>query len=512
MYYIFSEMEKSIYNEEDKVLFNEVIICYNNGAYRSAYIINWICIAESLKSKLKYLSLRNPELMKFLKKIESEENKSSVDQDLITKSAKEGIIDKIEEMKLLNIQKLRNKYAHPSNVNPHADEVISAIRIGVEAVLSKAPLLGESFIRTLVNSMKGDYHFLDDNRDKIILFTHELMSKIQKEVILYTIKNVANELEKIYSDHLIEHIFRRRLFIFLETFIKESEIDLKDEIWQIDIILVECPNSFCEVLISEDLFVKCNEFTKDRIIGLSLEPMKNNKIEKPSLYSLGQVWKLKRLNLLGNLQIERLKKVINLSSYMDLRFSQIPLFEYFNKIIQDLKIHDWYTQKSAVGALLEVIDQWNGLEYSAQVELGRNILQAAEGGCKKAGEFFYDIYEYTFDGDEGIVEGVLLETVINERGEFRFKGLNFLDKILNMLIKLKHEKLIDIVERFIKEINNYKRIIDYKVTNKQLSEYKQNMCDKLNLTDNEIFKKLLVDICKAFDDKLEQYNNMISEE
>ncbi len=42
-----------VFLEQDKVLFEEVLTCFESGALRAAYILTWICIAESIKAKFR---------------------------------------------------------------------------------------------------------------------------------------------------------------------------------------------------------------------------------------------------------------------------------------------------------------------------------------------------------------------------------------------------------------------------------------------------------------------------
>lgn len=57
-------LKQQLNSAEDYVLFDEIFGCIKGGAFRSAYIINWICIAESLKNKFYKMSDRDAEIRK----------------------------------------------------------------------------------------------------------------------------------------------------------------------------------------------------------------------------------------------------------------------------------------------------------------------------------------------------------------------------------------------------------------------------------------------------------------
>ena len=47
------EIQKSqICNNDDAILYNEIVACYKNKLYRSGYLLAWILLIESLKRKI----------------------------------------------------------------------------------------------------------------------------------------------------------------------------------------------------------------------------------------------------------------------------------------------------------------------------------------------------------------------------------------------------------------------------------------------------------------------------
>lgn len=65
----YQNWKSEIYDDNDKILFDEIVKCIENEAYRSASVMIWVLCAESLYKKLKRLSESNTPLIKDLNNI-----------------------------------------------------------------------------------------------------------------------------------------------------------------------------------------------------------------------------------------------------------------------------------------------------------------------------------------------------------------------------------------------------------------------------------------------------------
>ena len=93
------------------------------------------------------------------------------------------------------------------------------------------------------------------------------------------------------------------------------------------------------------------------------------------------------------------------------------------------------------------------LDESRQVELGRNILQSAEGASRSAQVFLEKLLTEANSWHLNIIKGIVLETFINENLEIRFKERN-LDKIfaiLKGLSEIKRDRIIREIDELIEE-------------------------------------------------------------
>jgi len=121
-----NSLRQEIPEAKDYPLYDEVVKCLSGGANRAAYILTWICIAESLRNKFVAMSTRDAEIGKILAKIEkAEQDERPTDRILLDNADKVGIISSVEQIKLDHIRVMRNIYAHPTGSAPNLDEVLA---------------------------------------------------------------------------------------------------------------------------------------------------------------------------------------------------------------------------------------------------------------------------------------------------------------------------------------------------------------------------------------------------
>jgi len=91
----------------------------------------------------------------------------------------------------------------------------------------------------------------------------------------------------------------------------------------------------------------------------------------------------------------------------------------FGKLIVAVKSHNWYVQNPAISQLLTI----KNLDKNQQFILGRNLLQAADGGARSAEGFMSviknSILLYNVDEENHLLNGILFEIYFNSRGDFR---------------------------------------------------------------------------------------------
>lgn len=158
-----------VYDKEVKELVKEVIGCYSQGFYRASIISLWNAIVYDSFKKAKYL-------IGIMNDSKSEELLKSINNMIVSKNfakelglIKEFLQDKLQMInkhdveRLEQIQKLRNYCSHPSFAEdekiytPYPEEVRSNIRLAIEIILSKKPILGKKVMDTIIEDIQGQY-------------------------------------------------------------------------------------------------------------------------------------------------------------------------------------------------------------------------------------------------------------------------------------------------------------------------------------------------------------------
>jgi len=441
-------LKEQIVNEKDKVLFDEILACYKGKALRAAYIMTWINIVESLKQKFNEMAVRDSQVEKFVAEIkEKEEKEKPVDKDILDNAKKYGLISAVEYEKLNNIRKMRNIYAHPYQISPSPEEVIAAIKIAVESVLSKPPLLRHGYVREVIDSLAKNFHYIDDDEEKIKEFAKSIAWKIHPETYPYIFRISCEHLESLIKDPSLSR-FVRRLLIFIDKLFEEINLDHIDERWKFIEVCKKFPNG-CALLISTTRIWKLvPEQIQDMVIGYLLEPVSEDKILPPTTFGLKIVFSLYNKGLLTDSQQKKFFNIINKRevSYYTLIQAEIPLKFYINKILENLKSYTWSLQNPA-GVALSNIDahQFFDLTTQKQEELGRNVLQACEGNAFKVIDFLNKVSEKCSQYPKDFIKGIFLETLINENGQFRLKIEHF-GTAIKCVLNCEEETCLDILK------------------------------------------------------------------
>jgi len=440
-------LKEQIVNEKDKVLFDEILACYKGKALRAAYIMTWISIVESLKQKFNEMAIRDSQVEKFVAEIkEKEEKEKPVDKNILDNAKKYGLISAVEYEKLDNIRKMRNIYAHPYQVGPSPEEVIAAIKIAVESVLSKPPLLRYGYVREVIDSLVKEFHYIDDDEQKIREFARNIAYKIHPETYPYIFRTSCEHLEFLIKEPALSR-FVRRLLIFIDELFEEINLDRIDERWKFIELCKKFPNG-CALLISTTRIWKlAPEQIQDMVIGYLLEPVSEGKIHPPTTFGLRIVFSLHNKGLLTDSQQKKFFNIINKKevSYHTLIQAEIPLKFYVNKILEDLKSYTWPLQNSA-GVALSNIDahQFFDLSDEQQEELGRNVLQASEGNAFDVIDFLNKVSKAPHQYPKAFLKGIFFETLFNENTQLRMKNKHF-DTALKCILNCKEETCLEVL-------------------------------------------------------------------
>lgn len=445
-----NDLRKKISESVDYTLFDEAAKCLEAKAFRAAYIMTFICIAESLRNKLVVMSERDAEVSRIVGRIEEAEQKGRpTDKLLLEKAFNIGIITQIEFEKLENIRKMRGIYAHPIGESPSEIEAFASLYLAVEVVLSKPPFLRHGYVNNyLLKSLFEDRHFLVDDPDKIQRYATDVARRVHPGVLPYLVEKLTERLERIFDDPE-KKIFLRRGLKF-GTSILACCANLLTNNWDVLTIVQKYPTAGSLLFSIPDVFLQLQTQEADMVFGNLIEPVKGTKIQPPTALGLQRARELSLAGFLTDSQKVRLSNSIERTSLITLQEAGFPLKEYVEKVITYLNSHNWYKQNPAARALMNAgADECNKLEQKIQEQLGRSVLASADGGAWDAGSLINEIERGETIWPKVFVEGLILETLVNEIGVFRFKK-DYFDTVVK--IGIKHPNAESIFARVVKEV------------------------------------------------------------
>lgn len=411
----------NVIDYRDRVLLEEAQWCETAGAFRAAFIVTWIAVAEGLRWRFNEMSHRDGQMSKWMQETDrAEQNGETIDQRLLDRAKSSGLVTEPEYKKLTYLKDMRNSFAHPTGAAPTAAEVSAAIQVAVDVVLSRPPLLGHGFARELADTHFQDPHYLDDVEDKVVTYVDQLYPLLHPDVPPWLAEQAITRLDAILPDPQLG-IFARRATWFTRRLLTIANVDSSSK-WPLDKMLNSHPVAASFVAGDVRVFQRIGPQSGDRVFGWLAESASAGQILPPSIAALTLLVSLDDAELLNERQRQRLIEAIDRMPYSSLQ-QGAPFRIWARKVVDALSIHDWYTQNPAALALGSIGPTSIEQSDDAVLEsLGRAVLAAADGTAKEAEALISRLRNNDgADWPAPFIKGLLLETVLNEDGTFRLK-------------------------------------------------------------------------------------------
>jgi hypothetical protein len=411
---IWDELKPRIINGEDHVLFDEATNSARVGSLRASYIAVWLSCAESLKRKFKDAATTDNEANKTVGDIEDKETKQhAVDAFVLEESKKYGFISDAEFALLEHVYAQRCVYGHPYEQAPLLIQLHSAATTVVEYVLSRPTQLRHGYLSRQVELICKNSTFLDDYLPAIEAYAQIVYSRSASDLHLWFLQKIWKESLSYSSDPTMA-LFTRRVRRFSLAFLRLCS-DSWFQDWDVSIDLVSYP-FISTVLSAEDLFTRIGDHPQDIVVGNILQCSKTQV----------QYLKLIEKNYFGSKltprQEERFLAALQEFETKDLATAGVNATLYVDRVIQKLSSHDWYAQNAAMDVVIGMgISGITAITTAKQIELGNNVLQAAEGTAKEAVSFLADLSRDDKEWPEYFIEGIIAECVVNDDNKYRFK-------------------------------------------------------------------------------------------
>jgi hypothetical protein len=176
------------------------------------------------------------------------------------------------------------------------------------------------------------------------------------------------------------------------------------------------PMLLSEVCASPRVFSSIGPQAQDSVVAGLIER------SAADVRALSHLERLKDVEALSERQTQRFRRAVSKLGLAQVSSSNLRTATCFGLLISALSSHDWNFQNPAAAVLAK-----NGGEQAAELtdqqqeELGRNLLQAAEGSSRGAFALLKMLNEKADSWPVGVMRGIFLESFTNEDDGIRFK-------------------------------------------------------------------------------------------
>jgi len=428
-----SNYANKILADEDRPLFDDAVQAGKAGALRAAYVMIWLSCAESLKRRFREAQKRDSAAGRIVGDIETKEREhKSVDKFVLGKAHEYGFVSDSGLTILNHVYEMRCLYGHPYEEAPSQEQVSHAAAVVVEHVLSKPVKLRHGFGQELLKSLLDDRSFLDDQETAVVAFAKDILPRIDETIHGWLLDKYWEKLEIIADDSSMA-IFSRRGTWFCRTMLIEIGVDVfSHNEWHNR--SGRFPKTLMRVCNIADIFKEVGKRAQDSLVGSILAESST----RPSV--LTHLERLSNDGTLSKRQQERFTEYVSEMQISAIRSAGLSMKTCYGKLIDAMKSHNWYVQNPAIDLVVSNgPDQASELDEDQQVNLGRNILQCADGTEKSACKFLEELSEDGSSWPLDILRGIALESFTNEDNQIRFKDRH-LGRVLSALDHLKKKQ------------------------------------------------------------------------
>lgn len=419
---------------EDRRMFYELQTVVTAGAHRASWIMTWICAAESLRRRFSEMQVRDREAGEVAEEINRREREGGAVDVYVLDQAKEfGIVDARQYRQLSYLREMRNIYAHPGEERPSRAEVVVQVEMVVEVLLSKPTRMRKGYASQVLENLIEEPHFLADEEETVSNHAASVSARLYDDAREYLFRKLIERCDEVMADPERAGISRRSRW-FLKALVREANADLTNQEWQALQLTQECSVSGPLLLSEPEVYVRLDSQAQSMVRGKLLDaasapeaesasnvPSSGRSIDRSS--ALGRLRALEESELVAPGEVRELARAVEGIRYSALAEEGMPLTLYVERLLGDLKVHDWYWQNPACKALRNLpASEIAALANSDQEALGRNVLQAAHGSTIEAERFLAYLRRNGGAYPRSFLSGILLEALLSEQGEFRVKS------------------------------------------------------------------------------------------
>ena len=424
-------MAGRVSEDVDRPLFEEAARCFAAEALRAAFIMAWIAAAESLRARFYVMADRgDAQAGAVLKEVvEREKKERPADLYLLDQASALGLLDEERRRKLAHVRDMRNRYAHPTGAGPGGQETLAALEAVVDAVLAEPPLLRHGYAEHQLAALFGERHRLPDDEAAVRESAAGVARRLHPDVAPHLLRGLVARYGAVLGDPE-RAVERRRAEWFASGFVEKLSPDLSVPAWKMEDLVLRHPGSASLLLAEPGIFGLLPDQARETVFGHLVAPVAGEGVSAARLLGLRRARALASAGLLSPGQADAVRATVDETPYRTLQSAGVPLEAYADRLLDDLRSRTWGRQNPAASAIGNAgPEEVGGLPTETQEQLGRNVLQSAEGSSHGAEGLILRVRRTASSWPEPFVRGLLLETLVNDDGRFRLKDGHLADAL-----------------------------------------------------------------------------------
>jgi hypothetical protein len=410
------------YPDVDGVLFDEAVRCFEQTAYRAALVMTWLAIAEGLRHRFEVAAQRDLELTSLLEEVaQRERDRYAIDTFLLDKARKHELINEHEYRELAHIRDQRNRFAHPGGASPSRAQVLAALDTAVHIVLSRPAQHRTEWTAAMVTRAATDRTFFPRDPDALRAYAREIDPLLTREARQHLLRAAVKKLDELAADPARSDLAAK--VTILAGAILEMHTALMGAL-DPAARLAARERGMALVCLRPEIFAGLDGALAGAALASVLEPPADASPGwQPDIRVLIAVQELHEVHSLPPVWAEQLDKHIAVLPLNELAELDFPAGPLATRLIEEMRSHNWTRQNQACRALANLGPSWcSRLPEPVQEQLGRNVLQSAEGDAKDASWLLTRISFAVDEWPRLFLYGIAAECVVHEHGRLRLKA------------------------------------------------------------------------------------------
>jgi len=413
---------KLFYPDVDGVLFDEAARCFQRGAYRTALVMTWLAIAEGLRHRFEVAARQDRELTSLLEEIEQrEKERYAIDSLLLDKAKQYELISDHEHKDLAHIRDQRNRYGHPGGVSPSRTQVLAALDAAVHIVLSRPAQHRTEWAGALVRRAATDRTFFARDPDALRAYARQIDPLLTREARRHLVLVAVEELDDLATDPARGDLAGNVAIMAGAILARHTEL-----VVTLDLAarLALRERGVALVCLRPEVFERLDGPLPGAVLASVLEsPTDAGSGWQPDVRILIRVQELHEAHPLPSRWAEQLDKHVAALPLNELAGLDFPAGPLAARLIEEMRSHNWTRENQACRALANLGPVWcSRLAEPVQEQLGRNVLQAAEGDAKDASWLLTRISFAADEWPQRFLYGIAAECVVHEHSRLRLKA------------------------------------------------------------------------------------------